>query len=73
MSGTSADGIDAALVEINHYGLDTRINLLAFQTTPYPPKVKEDILRASSSLNGTVDLICHLNFLLGELFAQAVH
>lgn len=72
MSGTSADGIDAALVEINHYGLDTQINLLAFQTLPYPPEVKEDIIRASSPITGTVDLICHLNFLLGELFAQAV-
>lgn len=73
MSGTSADGVDAALVEIKGYGFDTRINLLAFQTIPYPPGVKEDILRASSPIYGTVDLICHLNFLLGELFAQAVY
>jgi anhydro-N-acetylmuramic acid kinase len=73
MSGTSADGIDAALVEITHYGLDTHVNLLAFQTIPYPSQIREDILRASTPTNGKVDLICHLNFLLGELFAQAVY
>jgi len=35
MSGTSLDGIDAALVEIDGWGADTRARLIAFETTPY--------------------------------------
>jgi len=72
ISGTSADGIDAALVDIVGSGLETKVTLLAFHTLSYPLEIKRDILRASSPHQGTVDLICHLNFLLGELFAQAV-
>ena len=35
MSGTSIDGIDTALVEINGEGLDLEVNLLSGQTFPY--------------------------------------
>ncbi|MDW8320627.1 MAG: anhydro-N-acetylmuramic acid kinase [Armatimonadota bacterium] len=70
MSGTSMDGIDAALVRIGESGENLRVETLAFHTTPYPPDVQAELLRA---LRGEVSLagICHLNFLLGELFADA--
>lgn len=71
LSGTSIDGIDAALVEIKGYGLETQVNLLCFETYPFPEGVKERILEISSPETGRVDQICHLNFYLGELFAQA--
>lgn len=71
LSGTSVDGIDAALVEITGYSLETRVQLLCFETYPFPEGVKERVLEASSSETGTIDKICHLNFYLGELFAQA--
>ncbi len=71
MSGTSVDGIDAALVKIRGNGLSTRARLLFFQVYPYPQTVRKKILNIFSPRTGTVDKICHLNFVLGELFAQA--
>ena len=71
MSGTSADGVDAALVKISESGLKTKIQLIEFDTFSYPAEVKEMVLAASSSEKGTVDLICHLNFRLGDIFANA--
>ena len=70
MSGTSADGIDTALVEIKGVGQSLKIQLLGFETFPYPPGVQKRLLHVA--LKGKVDEICHLNFYLGELFAQAV-
>ena len=71
MSGTSADGIDAALVRIRGNGLSTKAKLLFFEVYHYPQEVRKKILNIFSPKTGTVDKICHLNFVLGELFAQA--
>jgi anhydro-N-acetylmuramic acid kinase len=39
MSGTSADGVDAALVELQEHGLRPRVHVLAHLfIAPYPPK-----------------------------------
>lgn len=69
MSGTSVDGIDAALVDIDGAGPGAGVTLLAFKTYPFPADVKERIHRA---FDGHVREICELNFSLGELFATAV-
>jgi anhydro-N-acetylmuramic acid kinase len=44
MSGTSVDGIDAALVEIDGTDIDLQVRLLAGETYPYPPELREQIL-----------------------------
>ena len=44
MSGTSVDGIDAALVEITGTELDLRIELLNSQTFAYPEALRSKIL-----------------------------
>ncbi|MDZ8183282.1 MAG: anhydro-N-acetylmuramic acid kinase [Nostoc sp. ChiSLP02] len=44
ISGTSVDGIDAALVEISGQELDLKIELVAGQTYPYPAELREKIL-----------------------------
>lgn len=69
MSGTSADGIDAAAVDVPARGADIR--LLAFRTYPYPPSVRKLVLELSDPSRGSVDRICHANSVLGELFAEA--
>jgi anhydro-N-acetylmuramic acid kinase len=71
MSGTSADGIDAALLEIGPGKPAGRIKLVAFNTFPYTPDIRRQILEVSDPATGTVDKVCRLNFLLGELLAEA--
>jgi anhydro-N-acetylmuramic acid kinase len=69
MSGTSADGVDAALVRIRGRGDALDVTPLAFRALPYPPALQRRILEVSSI--GTVSDVSHLNVLLGELFARA--
>lgn len=69
MSGTSGDGVDAALVEIHGNGQALRVKPLACAPLPYSPGLQSRILAASAS--GTVSEICHLNALLGEVFSKA--
>lgn len=69
MSGTSGDGVDAALVDIGRRNSGLRVKLVAFHPLPYPRSLQQRILDASVS--GTVSEVCHLNALLGEWFANA--
>lgn len=76
ISGTSADGIDAALVRVRGHVGDAlapseRLQLETFATFPYPNELREQLLAASLPGTGTVDLICRLNIAVGECFAQA--
>ena len=72
MSGTSVDGIDAAIVEITRHGLETTVELLAFETFRFPPGVPQRILALCHPDTGRVDDICEMNFYIGHLFAEAV-
>jgi len=72
MSGSSADGIDAALVKVSGYGKSTVVQTIACDTLNYSSKIRELILKCSHPETGRVDDICRLNSLLGELFAKAV-
>src|SRR2546428_1030311 len=69
MSGTSADGVDAALVDIRGTGHGLKIALKAFRTFPYPTAFRERLLQVMTG--GTVEDVCHLNGALGEWFARA--
>ena len=71
MSGTSLDGVDAALVKIEGRGVATQVELIGFTTTEIPESLKAEIKRAVKPTTGTVDLLCSLNFKLGYLFADA--
>lgn len=84
MSGTSADGINVALVRITEQqgprvrgrvrprqpGL--KIELLAHGEFPYPPKVRRSVLTAMNAKNASVAELARLNFLLAELYSEAV-
>jgi anhydro-N-acetylmuramic acid kinase len=71
MSGTSMDGVDAALVRLAGPAEQPRVRLLAFVTLPYPPEVRRWILHVATGDPITAGEISQLNFLLGELFARA--
>jgi len=72
MSGTSLDGIDVALVKITDSGIDTQVEQVAFKTIAYLPDVRQAILAACQPEASSVSSICSLNFILGQLFADAV-
>ena len=67
MSGTSLDGIDVAIVDIRR----GRIQPLAFRGIPYPKAVRAALLGVSNTMTHTAT-ISRLNFLLGELYAEAI-
>jgi anhydro-N-acetylmuramic acid kinase len=73
MSGTSVDGIDAALVEIRGCGTASRVHLKAFETYSFPRALRDKILKNSLPGTGSVDLLCRLNILLAHHYADAVH
>lgn len=71
MSGTSVDGVDAALVRISTEQGDLKVEQLAFQNKPFPPAVREKIFELFDPEKATVKKIGYMNFLLGELYANA--
>lgn len=68
MSGTSADGVDVAIVEIR----GRKVELLAFETFPYSVALRKSILALCNPETARLDDICHYNHVLGEVFAEAV-
>jgi len=71
MSGTSLDGIDVAIIDITGSGFKSKINVLTSHSVPYPRKVREALLSVSNVSTQTGD-IARLNFLLGELYVEAL-
>jgi anhydro-N-acetylmuramic acid kinase len=71
MSGTSADGIDVALVRLGGRSR-TRFELLGHAAYPYSKKVRAAVLAAMNSSRASVADLSRLNFLLGELYSGAV-
>jgi anhydro-N-acetylmuramic acid kinase len=68
ISGTSADGIDVALVELEGAGESTRARMLDFRTRPYDPDLRARVLALKDARADEL-LRCHVQ--LGEEFAQA--
>ena len=68
ISGTSMDGIDAALVEFG----DHQCNVLATLAAPYPDELRNELITAAQSPGEcTVDMIGHLDQWVGECFRDA--
>jgi anhydro-N-acetylmuramic acid kinase len=72
MSGTSHDGIDAALMEVGRNRERLSLHPLCFRTYPYPRTVRERLLRLSQGGETTAAEVSQMNFTLGGLFAGAV-
>lgn len=71
MSGTSLDGVDTALMQIQGCGLTTRVTPVAFRTFPYENEIRKAILSCCENTADT-EAVCRLNFTIGEIFAEAV-
>ncbi len=73
MSGTSADGINVALLQLPTRGRGRpRYTLLAHEEYPFPALVRRAILELMNAELARVADLARLNFLLGELYAEAV-
>ena len=71
MSGTSADGIDAALVDISGAPPHLVARFEGHHRAPFPDYIRERILHLANGGETTTAEISELNFLLGEEFAKA--
>ena len=73
MSGTSADGINVALVRLPARASSRQVvTLLGHAEYSYPAKVRSAVLSAMNAPRASVADLARLNFLLGELYADAV-
>ena len=68
MSGTSGDGVDVAIVDID----DRSQKLLGFGTMPYPASLRKALFNLFEPNTSHVDDICHYNFVFGHFFAKAL-
>jgi anhydro-N-acetylmuramic acid kinase len=68
LSGTSADGTDAALCVLEGAGEATRLVSATFVTTPFPRELRERIFRLSQA---DAQELCDMGVLLGGAFADA--
>ncbi|MGI8500509.1 MAG: anhydro-N-acetylmuramic acid kinase [Hassallia sp.] len=71
ISGTSVDGIDAALVDISGTDLDLKIELLAGETYPYPAELRERILAVCAGESISMAQLAELDDAIALAFAQA--
>lgn len=74
MSGTSGDGVDAALVRIEGTlgeGEKPRVTLLAHLTEPYAPEFRRRLFALFDPATARVDEICRMNVELAAAFAGA--
>jgi anhydro-N-acetylmuramic acid kinase len=70
-SGTSADGVDAALAEVDAIGLELRLLQVHGLHQPYGRDLREMLCRLSGPASVEVRLVSRLHRLLGETFAAA--
>jgi anhydro-N-acetylmuramic acid kinase len=73
MSGTSVDAIDAVLVEITGHASRARIRELRFDSFPFPAEIRTRVNTLFDKEKANIEEICHLDFVLGELFAAAAN
>ena len=73
MSGTSVDGIDAALVEICGTTSDLDVRLIHCQTFAYPPELRHQILAICDGKNLSVAEFAQLDDAIALAFAHGVN
>ena len=71
MSGTSMDGIDAALVRLRGSGTRTEVGLEAFRCQPYEVALRDELMRVASGARRTGIEWARLDFQVAASFAQA--
>lgn len=70
ISGTSVDGIDAALVDIAGTDIDLKVELVASATYPYPKTLREQILEVCAGAAISMAELATLDDAIALQFAQ---
>ncbi|MGL4630211.1 MAG: anhydro-N-acetylmuramic acid kinase [Leadbetterella sp.] len=73
MSGTSLDGLDIALCQYQGNGLDTKVEILAFETISYEETVKDEIRKIFARKTIDFQHLCLLNPWIGNLHADLIN
>lgn len=71
MSGTSGDGIDAAIVELTGQPPSLIWKLIKHTHVPFSEEIQAEIFACFNPKTSGVDRLCALNFSLGRIYAQA--
>ncbi|MBN2392897.1 MAG: N-acetylmuramic acid 6-phosphate etherase [Anaerolineae bacterium] len=71
MSGTSADGADAAIVRLEGAPPALSWEVLGHTHVPHPAALRDEIFACFRPETGSVDRLCRLNFALGRAFGEA--
>ena len=69
MSGTSLDGVDAALVSISR---DLKTEILGDFSLEYPFEIRAKLFKLANG-EGDVKDVCYMNFVVGEIFAKCAN
>jgi anhydro-N-acetylmuramic acid kinase len=72
MSGTSADGIDVAIVRITRGKLRPKLTLVAHHGFPFPAALRRAVLAAMNAPATSTAELARLNWRLGIAYAEAV-
>ena len=73
MSGTSLDGLDMALCKIEGNGLDTKLDLLKYQTIPFSQELKNELKEIFCKEQVSLEKVCLLNAYLGKYYADVIN
>lgn len=71
MSGTSADGIEAVIVDLDGQPPALSWKLLHHQHVPFSADLQREILECFNPSSSGIDRVCALNFALGKAYAEA--
>ncbi len=72
LSGTSADGIDIALIRVRGHRENAQVELIEFCTLPYPPYVTERLLEVFKGTASCPGAVARLHADLGEVFGRSI-
>ncbi len=70
MSGTSLDGVDAAVVRLDGSGADLRLETLGFVSRSYDPELRAALAACAEVATSNVRLVSQLHARLGDVFAE---
>jgi len=71
ISGTSADGVEAAVVQLDGAPPSLGWKVLKHTHRPFAPELRTEIFACFRPEMGSVDRLCRLNFVLGHSFGEA--